>query len=213
MLASARPKSNVLWRFFSVPCGEPRHLGLDRCIFHAPSDKKNEDTFQAALKERVDDGKHNFDGFVFVGRTSFDERVLRDTSFDGAEFLQDASFIRTRFDGNVGFSGTKFKGEVNFGHAEFNGEADFRQATFHQRATFRSTFRGLAWFSATFHEEAQFAYTMFYGKADFGYSKFLGPRVFSDLRVRARHLFHGSGIPRHRQFRENEAGDRYGLHR
>jgi hypothetical protein len=92
-------------------------------------------------------GAAKFEHAVFAGRTSFDQAVLGDVTFDGARFEANTSFGHTRFALHVGFDRAGFAGTADFGCTKVKGKAVFIESDFAGHAQFSSaaTFACFAW--------------------------------------------------------------------
>jgi len=162
------------------------------CILHSKGPKKSKETFQKALKDRLEAKNYNFGHFYFPEETSnFSGKTLKWADFSWATFEKEvdfrvatfekrATFLEVNFQGKAFFNGATFQEEVSFEVATFEGEASFGSATFKDKAIFRDViFKEKAdFFSATFENEADFTRGTFEGDVFFiGWDEH---RLFSD---------------------------------
>ena len=179
-------------------CGQPALPGSGGglCLFHAPIDEKEPADCRRAFLERVDEGDHDFEGYVLPdtdlsGKVMHSDVSFRDatfegdTSFQGANFTEHAFFQEAEFKGRVDMGSARFSNDVSFEGAAFGGDASFEGTRFDKGSHWvGAVFRGGASFEeAAFGDEARFEEVSFGPRADYGHARFLGDVHFDGMRA------------------------------
>jgi len=132
---SAEYLDSVADQWLTYTCPHPKLAkqntdGDGLCIFHSENAEKDLALFSEEFKKLYESGPHEFIGFVFPERFSFQELYEAD---DSLEFV-DANFALVHFNCTADFRGVQFygQGETNFSRAEFSGRGrtDFSGAQF-----------------------------------------------------------------------------------
>ncbi|MCX6601588.1 MAG: pentapeptide repeat-containing protein [bacterium] len=192
-------------------CPRPVHGDTDKCIFHAPADKKDPQEFRNALACQIREWRNekvtawDFRGCVFVDverivcpRRSWEKHNMfrravfpAFVSFSGAKFESEACFSSSKFTGFAGFEYAQFTGYAFFESAQFMEMAVFRSVQFMDLARFRSArFRGdVYWGSAQFKGNVDFEFARFKTGANFASVQFTGDADFHFVQFRRRTVF------------------------
>jgi uncharacterized protein YjbI with pentapeptide repeats len=179
-------------------CDQPALEGSEGglCLFHAPLAGKDAADCRRAFLERVDQGVHDYEGYVLPD-TDLSGKVLHsdvsfrnatfggDTSFSGAYFTEHAFFQGATFEGDLDMTMATFSADTRFEGAAMRGDADFDGATFEAGSYWvKAAFGGAATFrEATFGDEARFEEVSMGTTTDFGHAVFRGDVHFDALRV------------------------------
>ena len=130
-----------------------------------------------------------FDGFVFMGRTSFDGARFAGglTDFRDATFVEQATFRGTEFCGDLLAPTIKFGGASHFNNATFHQFANFSHGAFLANTEFDGArFRQRALFNhCRFAHYVGYLDTVFEERVDFSSAHFEGPTRFQRTNFKA----------------------------
>jgi len=170
-------------------CAHNAEVGSDLCIFHQPTDEKEDKQVVERFLEKMGStsnkisttkDEHRFIG-ARLGKFSLPEESQLGISdivldFRYAVFEDDASFEGANFTGDVQFSGTIFTTSVHFEDVVFDGNTSFVNTVFNESAYFDdAVFCGQARFGedyaiysgSQFNEMALFEGAEFEGRVNF----------------------------------------------
>ena len=125
-----------------------------------------------------------FEGFVFVGPTSFDGAKFAGTNvgFRDAIFATEATFVDAEFCGQFFGIGINFAGTAHFNNANFRGPATFGHSVFGADAEFNgaSFLAGTRFNSCRFTYDVRYVNTVFEDRVDFRSARFEGQTHFEE---------------------------------
>jgi uncharacterized protein YjbI with pentapeptide repeats len=180
------------------PCNRLQYDG-EHCIFHSEDIEGKKNKFNVAFwkefgRQKKDEEKYDFYGFVFTGEISFGEKELeKEADFGEAQFYGGANFGEAQFSGGVDFWAAQFFGVANFWKAKFSGGANFKAAKFLEGALFRE---------AQFSRGANFEAAQFSGAAGFGAAQFSLGALFREAKFSGEALFGEAKFSGMADFRE-----------
>jgi hypothetical protein len=112
-----KQKRTCSYERYGLPfCSRTQRKGDEYCIFHSEDidgkrDKFDEEFKKEFKRQKEQEEKYDFTGFVFPD----------DILFEEIEFEKDVSFWKAQFSGGVIFESTQFSGKVRFGRSTFSG--------------------------------------------------------------------------------------------
>ena len=185
-------------------CPRISELGSYHCIFHMPTEEKQEkgmwEECMRLFHKLVDDGEGDFRGFVLkdvdlkemVVEQEMDfsfARILGECEFSGVRFKKRTKFTRTVFPDQTSFRKTLFTGEGHFEGASFGsgtGSVDFISAQFNRKISFNRAefFSNPEFIGAQFNRETTFNGVVFHNVAYFSSSRFLRTVSFKGARFK-----------------------------
>jgi uncharacterized protein YjbI with pentapeptide repeats len=180
-------------------CSRPVHAGTDKCIFHAPADKKNPQEFRNALAAQIRKWRNmkaslwSFRGWVFVDVDRQPQEPLpweNYNLFRRAVFPVPADFTEARFETPACFVSSQFMDDAEFDSAQFAEDADFGSAHFTE----------VDFNSAEFTREADFGSAQFTGGAGFISAQFTGDATFSSAKFTGEVYFTSVQFTRYASF-------------